>query len=142
MIQFGIWCAVLLVIALLSVLAHKLAFLIFTLGPLVSAILGLLNFSWLISVPVFLGISVLASIVILIIKHNKLHTFRSIDNSIGERCRVFERIDNLCGSGEVKVGSQVWSARSVYDDQPFECGEEVMIVAVEGVKLICKSIKD
>ena len=138
MIQFGIWCAVLVIIALLSLFTRKHLCLIFTTGPFVSAILGFFEVSYFVTIPTFLGISILAAIVIVILKKKSVSTFRSIDNSIGEKCRVFERIDNLAGSGEVKVGSQIWSARSVYDDQPFECGEEVMIVAVEGVKLICK----
>ena len=60
------------------------------------------------------------------------------DGVVGERCLVVERIDNYAGCGEVKVKGQVWSARGVLDDDVFEEGETLKIVAVEGAKLVCK----
>ena len=55
---------------------------------------------------------------------------------------------NLVGSGVeakfviqdglVKVNGQVWSARSVNENGSFEIGEILVVVAIEGVKLICK----
>jgi membrane protein implicated in regulation of membrane protease activity len=51
---------------------------------------------------------------------------------------VIERIDNYAGRGQAKVRGQIWSARSVDDEETFEEGEILRVVAVEGVKLICK----
>ena len=62
----------------------------------------------------------------------------SIESVIGEKCVVTERIDNFAGCGQVKVNGQGWSARGAYDDDCFEVGETLMVVAIEGVKLICK----
>ena len=62
----------------------------------------------------------------------------SIDNVIGQKCRVSERIDNSAGCGLVKIKSSVWSARGVGEDDCFEVGEELTVVAAEGVKLICR----
>jgi membrane protein implicated in regulation of membrane protease activity len=62
----------------------------------------------------------------------------SINNIVGERCVVTERIDNFAGCGEVKVKGRIWAARGVTDDDIFEVGERISIVAIEGVKLICK----
>ena len=61
----------------------------------------------------------------------------TIDSIVGKRCVVVERVDNFAGCGQVKVGSQSWSARGTYDDDCFEVGEVLDIVAIEGVKLIC-----
>ena len=61
-----------------------------------------------------------------------------LESIVGEKCTVIERIDNFAGCGQVKIGSQGWSARGVYDDDTFEVGETLMVVAIEGVKLICK----
>ena len=61
-----------------------------------------------------------------------------IDNIVGKKCVVTERIDNFAGCGQVKVNGQGWSARSAYDDVCFDIGETLSIVAIEGVRLICK----
>ena len=65
-------------------------------------------------------------------------TKTNIDAIIGERCVVTERIDNYAGCGQARVNGQIWSARGAYDDDAFEVGEVLNIVAIEGVKLICK----
>lgn len=57
---------------------------------------------------------------------------------IGESAVVTEDIDNICGRGAVKVKGMEWSARSVTEGETFSAGEIVTVVAIEGVKLICK----
>ena len=47
-------------------------------------------------------------------------TKTNVDAVIGERAVVSERVDNLSGCGQVKVGTQVWSARSMDPDIVFE----------------------
>ena len=61
-----------------------------------------------------------------------------IDNIVGEKCVVTETIDNFSGCGQVKVKGQFWSARGFFDDDVFERGESLRIVAIEGVKVVCK----
>ena len=51
---------------------------------------------------------------------------------------MVETVDNYIGCGLVKVKGQVWSARGVNDDDIFEIGERLTVVAIEGVKLICR----
>ena len=62
----------------------------------------------------------------------------NIEAIVGERCVVTERIDNYAGCGQVRVNGQSWSARGALEGDSFEVGEVLYIVAVEGVKLICK----
>ena len=62
----------------------------------------------------------------------------SIDSLVGERCTVVEEIDNYAGCGAVRVGNQIWAARGVGEDDIFEKGTSLKIVAIEGVKMICK----
>ena len=72
-------------------------------------------------------------------KQNKSRSVNNgIENVVGERCVVVERIDNFAGCGEVRVNGQVWSARGVGENDEFDIGETLNIVAVEGVKLICR----
>lgn len=62
----------------------------------------------------------------------------NVEAIIGERCVVTEKIDNYVGCGQVKIKGQIWSARGVDEDAVFEEGESLHVVAVEGVKVICK----
>ena len=62
----------------------------------------------------------------------------TIDSIVGEKCLVTEKIDNFAGCGQVRVKGQFWSARGFYDDDVFECGESLRIVAIEGVMVVCK----
>ena len=62
----------------------------------------------------------------------------SFEEIVGERCVVVDTVDTYVGSGLVKVKGQVWAARGVDDDDVFEVGENLNVVAIEGVKLICK----
>ena len=59
------------------------------------------------------------------------------DSIIGKRCVVLERVDNFAGCGQVRVNGQSWSARGTRDDDVFEVGDTLSIVAIEGVKLVC-----
>ncbi len=61
-----------------------------------------------------------------------------IDTVIGEKCVVTEKIDNFAGCGEVRVRGQIWAARGAGEFDIFEVGETLRIVAIEGVKLICR----
>ena len=65
-------------------------------------------------------------------------TKTNIEAIVGSRCVVIEKIDNYAGCGQAKIGGQIWSARSASEDDVIEVGEVVNIVAIEGVKLICK----
>lgn len=62
----------------------------------------------------------------------------TIDNVVGSKCVVDERIDAEAGCGQVIVGGQSWSARAVDADRSYEVGETLRVVAIEGVKLICR----
>ena len=59
------------------------------------------------------------------------------DSLIGKKAVVIEDIDNIASKGAAKVGAAVWSARSE-DGEAIEKDAVVEIVAIEGVKLICK----
>lgn len=85
-----------------------------------------------------LAIVILLSVAVLVyIKSKKKVSSLSVDDIVGERCKVVETVDNYAGCGLVKVKGQVWSARGVDDEDIFEVGETLCVVAIEGVKLIC-----
>ena len=105
----------------------------------ISMILAFFEISIYVQIPVFLVLS-LACIFFArpwLVRPSK-KSATNIDAIIGEKGIVVEKIENIAGAGQVKVRGQCWSARSVSDDCEYEEGDVVEIVAVEGVKLICK----
>ena len=60
------------------------------------------------------------------------------ENLVGARVKVVEPIDNAAGCGEVRVGGELWAARSVSDDVTYAVGDTVQVVACEGVRLVCR----
>ena len=61
-----------------------------------------------------------------------------IDSIVGQRCFVTDRVDNYAGRGQVRVNGQFWAARASSDNDVYEEGEFLRIIAIEGVKLICR----
>ena len=61
----------------------------------------------------------------------------NVDAQIGKATIVTQKIDNLAETGEVKLGGLVWTARSAFGEIIDE-NEKVIVVRVEGVKLIVK----
>lgn len=59
------------------------------------------------------------------------------DRYIGEKAVVTEKIENDLSKGAVKIGGLEWTARSV-DSETAEVGEQVMVEAIEGAKLIVR----
>ncbi|MBO4283082.1 MAG: NfeD family protein [Clostridia bacterium] len=62
------------------------------------------------------------------------------EDLIGETGTVIEQIDNLAGCGLVLVNGEEWAARSVEYDGILDEGAQVSVVAVEGVRLICRPV--
>lgn len=67
-------------------------------------------------------------------KHSEL------DYLLGSKCIVTEEIDNFAGSGQVKVGSELWAARSYDDEIYYPVGQALFVSAIEGVMLVCRSV--
>ena len=62
------------------------------------------------------------------------------DLIIGRRVKVIEPISNRDETGTVKVNGQEWSARLVDTNGRAESGETVIVLSINGVKLICKKV--
>ena len=61
----------------------------------------------------------------------------NIRGLVGQRCLVIEDISNIHNKGLVKYRGNVWSARSVNQNDHIEEGTIVVIHYVDGVKLVC-----
>ena len=61
-------------------------------------------------------------------------TKTNIDAVIGKEGLVTERIDNVAGTGRVKLDGMEWSARSTANE-PVEAGTLIKVDRIEGVKV-------
>ena len=138
-----LWIGLIVLSIVIEVLTEQLISIWFIPGALVAAILSLCTVDILWQAFGFVLISVIFVPLgkILLGKHRSSDDTRTnIDAIIGEKCVVSERIDNFAGCGLVRIKGQFWSARGVNETDTFEVGEVLSVVAIEGVKLICKKI--
>lgn len=140
-----LWLALLVLSALIEGLLTRGVFLCFVPSALVAMILAFLN----VSVWIQVGVSLLLAGLSLIflrplavgIFHKKIPDRFSVESAIGMHCLVVEKLDNLAGRGAVTVNNMEWAARTVSDEIVIEAGCVVEIIAVEGVKFICRAVK-
>lgn len=67
---------------------------------------------------------------------NKDRIKTNVESLIGKQAIVISEIDNLQGIGQVTVGGQEWSGRTVKDGITLPVGCVVVIRAINGVKLM------
>jgi len=135
------WLGAAAVFLLIEIMTTSLTTIWFSGGALVAALLAYLGFGQVIQVAAF----VIISVILLILTRawareylNNRTVKTNADRLIGETCLVTETVENLTNKGQVTVNGQVWSARSVDDEQILHKGSLVRIVAISGVKLIVK----
>lgn len=139
-----LWLALLVLSALLEGLRTRGVFLCFVPASLVAMILAFLDLNVIVQVGAFLVLVLLSFLLLypLVQRHVRVkasETF-SVESAIGMRCTVVERLDNLAGSGAVVVSGMEWAARTISDEIVIDAGREVEIIAVEGVKFICRAV--
>ena len=81
------------------------------------------------------------SIAALILTRPLAKKYLNADMYVGKECMVLETIDNVAGSGAVKVAGKVWTARSA-DGDIIPAGARAEALRIEGVKLIVKPIHE
>ncbi len=137
------WLAIIIIAIVVEVFTEQLVSIWFIPGALVSIVFDLCDAKFVWQLLVFLALSIIGIVIgkkfLSKYKSNNLQK-TNIDAIIGEKCIVTEKIDNFAGCGQAKVRGQIWSARGVLEDDVFEPGEILQVVAIEGVKLICKKI--
>lgn len=70
---------------------------------------------------------------------NKDRVRTNVESLVGKQAIVISEINNLHGIGQVTVGGLEWSARNYDEQEIITVGEVVVIVAINGVKLIVRS---
>ena len=132
--DWGLW---LIAAALLA--GGEVATTSFFLGPLaLAALAGALVALLGLGLPVQIGVFIAAGIAaILLLRPVAMRHLRTparlrtgVAALVGSRAVVVERVD--ADGGRVKIGGEVWSARSFFDDQVIEAGTRVEVAKIEG----------
>lgn len=139
-----IWIGILIIAFITEISTAALVAVWFMPGALVSLILAALDVRIWVQVLVFSVISVIMlalsrSIFKKYIRKKPIIETNA-DSLVGNTAIVVEDIDNIEGTGQIKISSQIWTARSEEDTIKIEQGSIVKITKIEGVKLICKII--
>ena len=135
------WLAIIILAIVVEIFTDQLVSIWFIPGAIVAIIIDFCSVDLTWQVLAFLAVSLVGIILgKKALSKNKFQPSNktNIDALIGEKCLVTERIDTFAGCGQAKIRGQIWSARGVSDDDTFEPGEILHVVAIEGVKLICK----
>lgn len=112
-------------------------------GAFIAAIAGAFGASLPIEVLCFVVVSVLLLVLTrpLAVKHLDSKTEKTnAEALVGKSAVVLTKINNLNGTGQVKVNGMEWSARTADDTVTIEKGETVKIVEIQGVKLIVEKM--
>ena len=134
------WLAVAVIAIIVEVIVPSLVSIWFVPAALIAMILEALSVPVIVQVVAFLILSIISIFLSKkFIGTSKKDTRTNIDSVVGERCIVTEKIDNIHGTGKVRLNGMDWSARSADSDTLYEVDDIVYVDRVEGVKLIVKN---
>ncbi len=136
-----VWLVAMVALLIVEALVPGLVSIWFAIGALAALIAALLQAPLWLQIVWFFAVSV-ATLVLTRPLAQKFVNSRTqptnADALIGHDCVVTEDIDNLAGTGAVKIAGKVWTARSEDENTRFATGDVVTAVRIEGVKLIVK----
>jgi len=133
-----LWLALLVVFGIAEAATVSMVSLWFMGGSLAAMVAQLLGAGFWWQVVIFLAVSavLLACLRPFVKKYIKpKQTATNTDAIIGKQAVVTEMVDNLRGTGTLKLEGKEWSARSV-SDETIQPGTVVKVVKIEGVKLL------
>lgn len=114
----------------------------FAIGALVALATTFITSNITIQIVVFLVFSVVLAIFIkpLTTKlfKNETKDELNMNGIIGKTAKVIETVDNINGKGSVKINGEIWTAVNENESEIISPNELVIIVKVDGVKLIVK----
>lgn len=135
---FWVWIALAVIFGVVEAATAQIVTIWFAVGSVGALIANVVGAGTTIQLVVFVAVSILT----LIIARPYLKKFTrtemqrtNADRCIGETAIVTEEINNTQGTGQVKVGGNIWTARSL-DSAIIPADEKVIVEKIEGVKLI------
>lgn len=136
-----LWLVVLFLSIVIEIITVDLVTIWISVGSIFAIIAYLLNFNLTIQIIVCLVVTVFCVVVTRPIakkqlRGNIVHT--NSDRLIGQHAVVYKKIESN-GRGEVKIQGGIWTAVEL-DEQEIAEGEQVEVLAIDGVKLIVKKL--
>lgn len=137
-----------LIIAILFFILEMMGpgFLLFWVG--VGALITMVVSIFVDSIAIQIGVFAISSIALLFCTRPFVNKFAKTDNTvtnaksiIGKKGIVTKEINNISGTGQIKIGGEPWSAKSSNEDI-IEEGARVTILDIIGVKTIVEKTKD
>ena len=110
-------------------------------GALLALIAAALHLPIMLQVVLFFAVSMVMLIFtrpIAVRYFNRERVKTNAESLVGRQAIVISEVDNLQGIGQVTVGGQEWSARSIDDKVKLSVGTVVDVMAIDGVKLMVK----
>ncbi len=115
----------------------------FAIGALITSFVSLFTSNIIIQTTVF----ILSSTALIFLTKPFVNKFSSSDkiqtnaySIIGKKAIVIKEINSKEVIGQIKIGSEIWSAKSKKDTQTIQEGTEVIISEINGVKAIVEPI--
>ena len=140
-----LWLVILVVLVVIELLTMGLTTIWFAGGALAAALISIPGTPILLQVIVFLAVSIilLFSTRPIAVKYfNKDRIRTNTESLIGRQAIVISEINNIEGVGQVNTGGMEWSARSSYNNIVIPVGAVVVILGIDGVKLIVEERKE
>ncbi len=131
-----VWAAIFVMALVIEGATMVLISIWFVPGALTALVLSLLGVPTPWQIVVFLVLTVATFIVGLKVRRKKTKT--NIDALIGKIVVITEEVNNIEGRGTGKLSGQLWTVRACDGSEPLTPGDLAVVVAIEGVKLICR----
>ena len=131
-----VWAAVIVAALLLEGVTFGLVAIWFVPGALVALIMSLFSVPMPWQILAFGIISVITLFLGLKIRRKKTKT--NVDSLIGKTVLITEEVNNIEAKGTGKLNGQVWTVRAKNPAEALVPGDLAVVVAIEGVKLICR----
>lgn len=134
-----VWLVILVALVVIELLTMGLTTVWFAGGALAATLASLLHLPIVLQVILFLVVSALLLYFTrpLAVKYfNKDRVRTNAESLVGRQAIVISEIDNLEGTGQVNVGGMEWTARTKADGVVLPVGAVVIVLAIDGVKLI------
>lgn len=136
-----VWLLLMVIFAIVEGVTVGLASIWFAVGALAALLVSLACGNFWVQCLVFVAVSLVTLLLVrpLTAKHfqPRDHIPTNVDSLIGRSGVVTQTIDNLAGTGQVRLGGQVWTARSDSGASIPE-GSTVIAVRIEGVRLFVR----
>ena len=140
-----LWLVILVVLVAIELFTMGLTTIWFAGGALAAALISIPGTPIVLQVIVFLIVSIilLFSTRPIAVKYfNKDRIRTNTESLIGRQAIVISEINNIEGVGQVNTGGMEWSARSSYNNVVIPVGAVVVILGIDGVKLIVEERKE